>query len=399
RRSSSRSIKRKKFDDELVESSLKKTAKKIASANEIAAIPQVVIKDKKVLIVSINNNIHDPIAPCRSHTMKNLGRWKPADDLALISAVQQTNDLAAVHLAVKFSCRFTLRDIEERWYSLLYDPVISKLAISAIKPLHPDTIAAAQNNALWSKEEQQLLGGITSVNSPSLDVFKQMLMDNADTFHTSRTPKTLYNHWLLMRQYRLLPDQLVELSGKRETISFSDVERELDDEELTENRDEILDNEIAIAHRKSKLQIKKLETELPKWQEILDKIYDDDTPTFDFDSDTLAVLRGRLVRYFIRKKEVTFGRAATDGDIDIDLSIEGPAWKVSRLHGYIKLKPDGTFHVKNEGRRPVYIDGKPVTTGSRSTLPNNCTFEVCGLKFIFLISKTTVAKACNDPGQ
>ena len=27
-------------------------------------------------------------------------------------------------------------------------------------------------------------------------------------------------------------------------------------------------------------------------------------PTFDFDSDTLAVLRGRLVRYFIRKKEV-----------------------------------------------------------------------------------------------
>lgn len=29
-----------------------------------------------------------------------------------------------------------------------------------------------------------------------------------------------------------------------------------------------------------------------------------DKPTFDFDSDTLAVLRGRLVRFFIRKKEV-----------------------------------------------------------------------------------------------
>lgn len=31
--------------------------------------------------------------------------------------------------------------------------------------------------------------------------------------------------------------------------------------------------EIAIAHRKSKLQIKNLENELPKWQEILDTIY------------------------------------------------------------------------------------------------------------------------------
>ena len=30
--------------------------------------------------------------------------------------------------------------------------------------------------------------------------------------------------------------------------------------------------EIAIAHRKSKLQIKNLENELPKWQEILDTI-------------------------------------------------------------------------------------------------------------------------------
>lgn len=65
-----------------------------------------------------------------------------------------------------------------------------------------------------------------------------------------------------------------------------------------------------------------------------------------------------------------------DSDIDIDLSIEGPAWKISRLQGYIKLRPDGTFHVKNEGRRPVYIDGKAVTTGARLTLSDNCTFEV-----------------------
>ena len=44
----------------------------------------------------------------------------------LISAVQQTNDLASVQLGVKFSCRFTLREVEERWYALLYDPQISK---------------------------------------------------------------------------------------------------------------------------------------------------------------------------------------------------------------------------------------------------------------------------------
>ena len=38
----------------------------------------------------------------------------------------QTNDLTAVHLGVKFSCKFTLREVQERWYALLYDPVLSK---------------------------------------------------------------------------------------------------------------------------------------------------------------------------------------------------------------------------------------------------------------------------------
>ena len=40
--------------------------------------------------------------------------------------VHQTTDLTSVHLGVKFSCRFTFREIKERWYALLYDPVISK---------------------------------------------------------------------------------------------------------------------------------------------------------------------------------------------------------------------------------------------------------------------------------
>ena len=61
------------------------------------------------------------------------GRWKATDDLLLINAVKQTRDLGSVFKEVKFSCHFTLGEIQERWYALMYDPVISKLAMEAVR--------------------------------------------------------------------------------------------------------------------------------------------------------------------------------------------------------------------------------------------------------------------------
>ena len=73
----------------------------------------------------------------RDGTYKDLGRWKATDDLALINAVQLTRDLGSVFKGVKFSCHFTLAEIQERWYALMYDFVISKLAMEAVAPSTP----------------------------------------------------------------------------------------------------------------------------------------------------------------------------------------------------------------------------------------------------------------------
>lgn len=48
-----------------------------------------------------------------------------------------------------------------------------------------------------------------------------------------------------------------------------------------------------------------------------------------FDNQTLGVLQGRLVRYLMRSKEITLGRCTDDNKVDVDLSLEGPAFKVS----------------------------------------------------------------------
>ena len=93
-------------------------------------------------------------------------------------------------------------------------------------------------------------------------------------------------------------------------------------------------------------EIRRLEAEVGKWAIVVEQVTGQPSP--DFDNQTLAVLRGRLVRYLMRSREITVGRAAQDHTVDVDLTLEGPASKVSRKQAIIKLTNSGEFYLANE---------------------------------------------------
>jgi len=74
---------------------------------------------------------------------------------------------------------------------------------------------------------------------------------------------------------------------------------------------------------------------------------------------------------------VSLGRNAKSHVVDVDVSLEGPSTKVSRKQGTIRMRNTGDFVLLNEGKRPIFVDGRPVLTGNKHRLNNNSVLEVC----------------------
>ncbi|XP_026319363.1 microspherule protein 1 isoform X2 [Hyposmocoma kahamanoa] len=413
RRSSSRSIKRRRFDDELVEysglpgASMGKGDKRMRTLSYTTQLPEFPV---------VSSAPSTPVVPSQerrrssklsvggslgrksrrkgqlSHlSTKDLGRWKPTDDLALILGVQQTNDLRIVHRGVKFSCRFTIGELQSRWYALLYNPDISRVAIAAMRNLHPDLVAAVQQQALYSTAEEQLLGTFTSTSHPAPEKFQELLEQNPHVFYSSRTAKSLMAHWQLLKQYQLLPDQTVQPLPKGQTenvLTFSDAEETINDSELPDFKEDGIDVEMHLADRIEKKDIRLLENSLSRWQVLVQSVAGGNV---ELDKNTLAVLRGRLVRYLMRSREIAVGRSTRDHTIDVDLSLEGPAVKVSRKQATIRLRNTGDFFMSSEGKRPIFVDGRPVLQGNKVKLNHNSVIEIAGLRFVFLINQDLIS--------
>ncbi|CAI9116854.1 OLC1v1018125C4 [Oldenlandia corymbosa var. corymbosa] len=100
-----------------------------------------------------------------------------------------------------------------------------------------------------------------------------------------------------------------------------------------------------------------------------------------------AVLYSRRSEYPVKKPEVLLGRGTEDVKVDIDLGREFHANKISRRQATLKLEADGTFHLRNHGKAPIFVNGEVIMPENTFLLKSGCLIEIRGLAFLFEVNK------------
>lgn len=62
------------------------------------------------------------------------------------------------------------------------------------------------------------------------------------------------------------------------------------------------------------------------------------------------------------------------------------------LQAVIKLKRTGEFCITNTGKHIIFVNGKPVETGSKKRLGNQAFIEIANLQFIFRVNPSFQSK-------
>jgi microspherule protein 1 len=267
----------------------------------------------------------------------------------------------------------------------VFSPSHARIAVEAMKALPPGVVTMALNNALWSVEEEAVLARIPSTDPGHLETFQSLLKAHPSVFHSCRTPTSLHHHWVLMGHYRLLNNQKIDLIPPGDTVvNFTDAEDQLNDNELVKPRDvkeEALEQELMASERHVRREIMRLEEEIPQWRTIIDT-----GAMPEFSSGVYAILKGNVVEFMMKSQSVTLGRSSAAGQVDFDLSLEAPAFKISRKQATIRLTSDGEFILHNEGQRPVYLGGKAVVSGKSAKLQHQHILEISTMSFLVLLN-------------
>lgn len=304
--------------------------------------------------------------------------WTVADDLALLTAVAHVQCIRFIHNSLTFSRKFTFSDVEERYCQLMFDEEISKSAKVRLDAMPHRLKAQIEARTPFTRNEERTLmelaeNQLKNARKERQDVenhtvltilhFKKILDGNRQSFHKSRTPQVLSDHYRRIKGYR---------SEQGNNYNWQALEA------LTDGNTMDFDINAPLQAARSRYAAI---SRRPALSGILNRF----KTSGSVPDNAIAMINGQFLQYAMTGKSVTMGRASLNEKIDIDLSKEGPATKVSRQQAVICHVADDKFTIQNVGQRIMYVDSKPLPQMVTTSLKNGSIIEIVSLRLVFSI--------------
>jgi len=293
-----------------------------------------------------------------------LDAWPAIDDALLKLAVESgvaLEALAGEHACVEFSKKWSLAQVSARWRAMLYDDAFSRACVARCDALDRRVV------------EEAIEARCDAGGAPLSEILKSAGFEAASARLGCATD-----------------DEDEDEKDGMKTPRFAEVEQAILRSDLVS----------AVANGKGGEGREKAlrgsdSGELRKI-EALERSAQAASARLATAKGALAELVGTHTTFAIDKNEVVIGRSTEDLKVDVDLSLEGNATKISRQQAFLKLRWNGEFALRNVGRRPIWCNNAPITTGQRCVLAPHTLIEVGGMRLLFVPNPTLIRNAAPE---
>ncbi|KAF8367622.1 mcrs-1 [Pristionchus pacificus] len=262
-------------------------------------------------------------------------KWPVEDDITLISSVIHSGDIDFISKAAKFSQKYTVTELEKRWFDLMYDDQINARAKFRLSRCSPDLIDRMESRVPLSLSEKFVLEDRSLVQIADA---QKLMLENPAAFQYARTPQQLIDqsHILNMAKSRRTNSRFVPFDVRLARPS-SYTSEEADPEDIRPLR------------------------------AMPEKPY----------------LKGKNAVFPILHDRVLIGRSTSMWKADVNLSEEGPASIIARKQAILSRDAQNEYKIKNTGRRPMIVDAKVLLEGDYTIIHDYSVIEIAYIRLVF----------------
>uniref|UniRef100_A0A914P0U2 FHA domain-containing protein n=1 Tax=Panagrolaimus davidi TaxID=227884 RepID=A0A914P0U2_9BILA len=296
--------------------------------------------------------------------------WTTEDDFLLIASYSHVNDYNIIFTQCTFSHLFSVVEIRKRIERFLCDPVWRDLMLQRINKLDSVTRNKLDSKIPFGPHELAILECIPSTSDPDMHFFLDCLC-KVDVFGTRRTAADLQKKWEILRNHRMLEDQMED-----EKPDVSNAQKDKD----------------FVAKYHENFADYKLEF-LPEDFELSqpDGMQNED------ECQHIASLRYGDFVFTIEMPMTIIGRRNASFEPDIDLNLFGESERIAAKQVALEYDETRQFILRNIGSFPVLINGSMlVTEGNEIILPSKCLIKFDRISLIFRVSGSSFSKFIID---